>query len=179
MSTEPATTTTSTTAKAKTITVPSYPLSKEESGNASWKLLHNSAAQLPETLDRSDRVEFSRFMNMIIRKLPCGDCQREAYGYLREKPPNFETRKDVMTYLCEFHNEVNQKLHKDIVPCASLVINQENCPTCGLKHNTQQESSPDQQTASPQDASTEEIPDTQDQIPDTKRAAKTRSGSST
>ena len=167
------------TPSTKTITVPSYPLSKEESGNASWKLLHNSAAQLPETLDRSDRVEFSRFMNMIIRKLPCGDCQREAYGYLREKPPNFETRKDVMTYLCEFHNEVNQKLHKDLVPCASLVVNQENCPTCGLKHTDQQQSSPEAADSITRRHNHGGNPRYPRPNPRYKRAANRKSGSST
>lgn len=55
---------------------------------------------------------YRRQVIAIFRQIPCNDCSRDAFNYL--------TRHDIVEpveWICKFHNHVNKKIGKKIIPC--------------------------------------------------------------
>lgn len=132
-----------------------FPTDKEEAGRAGWVAIFNRASQLPDVLDRSDRVAFSRFVGDIVRSLPCEDCRLHSFGYFKAHPPSFNTRGEAVDYFCEFKNDVRRRQGKSTMNCSSIKVDG-TCPTCGTNHTTTEQTStdipqePEQQHEEPQ-----------------------------
>src|SRR5215831_14707163 len=114
----------------------SYPITKEEYGSSLWKILHSYTANLPEKVSSNDRRNFKHTVLDLVDKYPCSDCKDHALSYLKAHKPKSNTRQDYFNFLCEFHNEVNQKTGKPTQDCSTLLTSVP-CPTCSgsLKPN--------------------------------------------
>jgi len=70
-----------------------------------------SCQALAEEFNDQPKV-YKRLLIAIFRKIPCNVCSRDAFNYL--------TRHEIVIpveWICDFHNYVNQKTGKPIVPC--------------------------------------------------------------
>ena len=89
-----------------------------------WRFLHELPWLFPkEILAVSDQVTVIRFINHIVRLLPCMTCRDDATGFLSSygiKGMFYETksgskvmtRKTLAKWIWDFHNIVNKKLGK-------------------------------------------------------------------
>ena len=114
---------------------PHYPLGKEQLGNASWKVLHSYAAQYPDNPTREDKAEFHSLLKAVVRTIPEGDCKCKSHAieYIQKKNPAMNNRKDLVTWLCEFHNDTNKRAEKPTIDCTQLLDKTGDCPTCKIK----------------------------------------------
>lgn len=114
---------------------PRYPLDKNQLGNASWKVLHSYAAQYPDNPKREDKQEFHALLKAVVRTIPEGDCKCKSHAveYIQKKNPTMNNRKELVTWLCEFHNDTNKRSHKELIDCADLLHNTGDCPSCKIK----------------------------------------------
>lgn len=115
-----------------TVQVPRYPLDKNESGNAAWKVLHNFAAQYPDKPMAEDKREFHSLLKSVLRTIPDSDCKcrTHAVEYIHKNPPTMNSRKELVEYVCNFHNSVNQRSAKPVIDCKLLLESTAECESC-------------------------------------------------
>jgi mitochondrial FAD-linked sulfhydryl oxidase len=89
-------------------------------GRATWTFLHTTAAYYPEKPTPTQRAN----MLMLIRSLPvvypCAWCAQDFGKCIDHSPPDVSSRTKLSLWLCQRHNEVNEKLGKAIFDCAKV-----------------------------------------------------------
>ncbi|CAG0920313.1 unnamed protein product [Notodromas monacha] len=98
------------------------PLDKDELGNATWKFLHTMAAYYPDSPTSAQQQNMSNFFKLFSRFYPCDFCAADFRDSLREFPPVTKNQKTLSLWLCERHNEVNEKLGKPLFDCSKVVV---------------------------------------------------------
>lgn len=76
-----------------------------------WHEIHTRAAQVRTTHDHS---QFCTWMRRTAQELPCAKCRHHATKYIHDNPP--EQSPNVFIWTWEFHNAVNGRLGKPIMP---------------------------------------------------------------
>ncbi len=83
-------------------------------GSSCWDLCLIIALIFPEknaTLE--DVNNFHDFICSLVRVLPCKGCIQHAVEYVKVNPPvGLDTRIKCVTYIVDFHNDVNKRLGK-------------------------------------------------------------------
>src|SRR5215212_9156825 len=98
-----------------------------------WGVMHELAAEYPESPNRSDRIEYQRLYSSLIRHLPCPEeCRPHAIGYLREKPLDFSSKQSLSRDLCEFHNHVNETTGKEVKYDCNNILAEGTCSSCKI-----------------------------------------------
>ncbi len=95
-------------------TWPAAPIA--EWGPRGWRWLHVTAinyAQHPSMAE--GRIVFRRIWNFIAN-LPCADCRAHGLLYVIRNPPDLSNSDALQKWMCAFHNAVNVRLHKPVVP---------------------------------------------------------------
>ena len=115
--------------------VPRYPLDKDQAGNAAWKVLHNFAAQYPDEPTAEDKREFHSLLKSVLRTIPEGDCKCRSHAveYIRKNTPTMNSKKELVEYVCNFHNDVNRRNQKPVIDCKLLLDNTAECESCKVK----------------------------------------------
>ncbi|TFK26235.1 hypothetical protein FA15DRAFT_588863 [Coprinopsis marcescibilis] len=89
-------------------------------GRATWTFLHTAAAYYPEKPSPNQRAN----MLMLIRSLPvvypCAWCAQDFGKCIAHSPPDVSSREKLSLWLCQRHNEVNEKLGKEMFDCAQV-----------------------------------------------------------
>lgn len=75
------------------------------------------AAYYPDAPDALHRVQARRFFDALGDLYPCTHCAEDYRADVRKAPPAVESRAALSRWLCERHNEVNEKLGKETFPC--------------------------------------------------------------
>lgn len=84
----------------------------QEWGNATWFLFHTLSCKLKDTESEHANVLLSIFVN-ICNNLPCPICREDATKMLNRSQTRLVTTKsDLMRFMWQFHNLVNNKLGK-------------------------------------------------------------------
>ncbi len=124
------------------------PLNRREVGRAAWAFLHTTAAYYPDAPTGEQRDIMRDFMYNMARVYPCGYfscgiffvCLCGAYPPLTcavapcrarycadttsnemvRNPPRVGSRRELTTWLCEIHNEVNDRLGKPMFDCSKI-----------------------------------------------------------
>lgn len=107
-------------ATAQTTQKPAYeqdPPDKTELGRGSWTLLHTLPKFYPEAADASEQKKMKTFLSLFGEFYPCPPCAADFQDYLEEHPPRVSGREELGQWLCEAHNEVNDKLGKPSFDC--------------------------------------------------------------
>ena len=104
-----------------------------EWGSSFWKTLHSVAAMYPENPGKVDKVQYRLWFHYTINHLPCDDCKNHARQYIDANPLNVKSRKDVVEYVCQFHNSVNARLGKPRIDCNALQSEPPSCEKCSAK----------------------------------------------
>ncbi|UKZ55609.1 hypothetical protein TrVGV298_009433 [Trichoderma virens] len=93
---------------------------KAELGRATWKFMHTMVARFPEEPSAEERKTLETFIYLFSRLYPCGDCARHFRGLLAKYPPQTSSRNAAAGWLCFVHNQVNERLKKEIFDCNNI-----------------------------------------------------------
>jgi len=96
------------------------PLNRRELGRASWAYLHTLAAYYPEKPTPEQQEEMKEFIKTFARWYPCGYCADMTYAEMIRKPPRVESQQAFALWMCEIHNEVNDRMGKPIFDCSKV-----------------------------------------------------------
>lgn len=91
----------------------------EKLGQSSWTLLHAMAGAYPERPTADQQKDASQFISSFSRLYPCHWCGTDFQQWMKEarNAPRVSSRQEFGQWMCEAHNEVNQKLGKDLFDC--------------------------------------------------------------
>ena len=90
-------------------------MSKSVWGPATWTLLHTLAAKVIESEFTRERSYLIEFIHEICGCLPCPECRSHALSNLKAAKMNMiTTKQQLIDFLYEFHNRVNQQTRKRI-----------------------------------------------------------------
>ena len=87
-------------------------------GRATWTFLHTTAAYYPEKPTPAQRVNMLSLIRALPMLYPCTHCATDFDERVKEHPPDVSGRVGLSRWLCERHNEVNEKLGKTKFNCA-------------------------------------------------------------
>ena len=89
----------------------------EELGRATWTFLHTTAAYFPEKPTQSQRVNMLSLLRALPVLYPCSTCAQHLGENMKTRPPDVSGRAGLSRWLCEQHNEVNERLGKERFEC--------------------------------------------------------------
>lgn len=96
--------------KCKKRELSSLPISQW--GPRYWNFLHVLAINYTPNKKGNIKQRIQKF----ISSLPCIACQRHASTYILQHPPDISSSLSLQSWVYNFHNEVNKRLQKRIVP---------------------------------------------------------------
>lgn len=96
------------------------PPSPDEIGNAGWTLLHTVSLAYPDVPTEDERMTMIQFLNSFAKVYPCHICSGHFQQLLARSPPRTESRTSLSQWLCEAHNNVNERLGKTPFPCEQV-----------------------------------------------------------
>eukprot|EP00471_Norrisiella_sphaerica_P003396 CAMPEP_0184478942 /NCGR_PEP_ID=MMETSP0113_2-20130426/825_1 /TAXON_ID=91329 /ORGANISM="Norrisiella sphaerica, Strain BC52" /LENGTH=187 /DNA_ID=CAMNT_0026856889 /DNA_START=120 /DNA_END=683 /DNA_ORIENTATION=+ len=94
------------------------PLNRKELGRSTWALLHTMAAYYPEEPSKAMQKDMEQFMRLAAKLYPCGYCSDTTTQEMGWNPPRVQSREELSQWLCEIHNEVNDRLGKPLFDCS-------------------------------------------------------------
>lgn len=103
---------------------------RRELGRGTWNMLHRLAAGYPQKPTEAQQVEVVEFFRLLGNMYPCDECAEHFRGMLKQHPVRAGSHADLTTWLCERHNQVNERLHKPAFPCDAETL-KEKYGDCG------------------------------------------------
>ncbi|KAF5383723.1 hypothetical protein D9615_003585 [Tricholomella constricta] len=97
---------------------PNCPPDVEQLGRATWTFLHTTAAYYPERPSPTQRANMLMLLRSLPVLYPCTNCADDFGEDMKTHPPDVSGRVGLSRWLCERHNEVNEKLGKERFDCA-------------------------------------------------------------
>eukprot|EP00388_Colpodella_angusta_P026077 GDKK01004435.1.p1 GENE.GDKK01004435.1~~GDKK01004435.1.p1 ORF type:complete len:173 (+),score=35.16 GDKK01004435.1:1-519(+) len=94
------------------------PLDRNELGRSSWDLLHTMAANYPEEPTEKQKQQMVAFIEALAVFYPCIHCAVDFQESIKISPPRAGSRAELSLWMCEQHNEVNEKLGKPLFNCS-------------------------------------------------------------
>jgi len=79
--------------------------------------LHSLAAHYPPQPSTYERAHAAAFFRALAALYPCTHCREDFHAAVAAVPPRVESRQSLSVWLCQRHNEVNEKLGKPAFPC--------------------------------------------------------------
>lgn len=89
----------------------------ERLGRSSWTLLHSIAATYPENPSSKQQADMKQFLKLFGNFYPCWFCAEDFDKYMKKNEPVTDTQDHLGKWLCDAHNEVNEKLGKPKFDC--------------------------------------------------------------
>ncbi|MES1919898.1 Flavin-linked sulfhydryl oxidase of the mitochondrial IMS [Bonamia ostreae] len=93
------------------------PLNRAEIGRATWAFMHTTAAFYPNKPKKVFQKEMKMLMYLLVKHYPCSYCSDMTMTEMAHNPPRTGSRNDFAKWVCEIHNEVNDRLGKPVFPC--------------------------------------------------------------
>lgn len=90
-------------------------------GRSGWTTVHSIAAYYPEEPTLRQKQAALNFLDSLAVLFPCDTCASDFEEYLRDHPPQLESRLQFSQWACDAHNAVNEKLGKPSFPCESAL----------------------------------------------------------
>ncbi|EIW79068.1 FAD-dependent thiol oxidase, partial [Coniophora puteana RWD-64-598 SS2] len=97
---------------------PGCPPDVEQLGRATWSFLHTTAAYYPDSPSPSQRSHMLSLLRALPALYPCTHCASHLGERMGAAPPDVSGRRALSLWLCERHNEVNERLGKESFDCA-------------------------------------------------------------
>jgi FAD-linked sulfhydryl oxidase len=94
------------------------PADVEQLGRATWTFLHTAAAYYPTAPTPAHRTHMFNLLSALPTLYPCGVCADHLREEVRKFPPVVDGREGLSRWLCERHNEVNERLGKKTFDCS-------------------------------------------------------------
>ncbi|KAG2175663.1 hypothetical protein INT43_001310, partial [Umbelopsis isabellina] len=92
----------------------------EALGSSTWTLLHTMAAYYPERPAPSQMDSMKMFFEGFAQHYPCWFCKGDFQKSVAANPIQVGSRKKLSQWLCDRHNEVNEKLGKPKFDCTKV-----------------------------------------------------------
>ncbi|KIK40359.1 hypothetical protein CY34DRAFT_24860 [Suillus luteus UH-Slu-Lm8-n1] len=89
-------------------------------GRATWSFLHATAAYYPTRPTTHQRANMLNLIHALPVLYLCTHCAKDFGDRLKECPPDVSSRERLSRWFCERHNEVNEKLGKELFDCAKV-----------------------------------------------------------
>lgn len=86
-------------------------------GRSTWTFLHTTAAYYPTNAPPQTQSSMLNLLSSLSLLYPCSWCATDFQKDMRRHPPDVSGRESLMKWLCERHNEVNEKLGKEKFGC--------------------------------------------------------------
>lgn len=96
---------------------PGCPPDVEQLGRATWTFLHATAAYYPDKPTPKQRANMLALLHSLPVLYPCTWCAQDFGKDTTKHPPDVSSRTALSRWLCERHNEVNEKLGKEAFDC--------------------------------------------------------------
>ncbi|EDW29828.1 GL15019 [Drosophila persimilis] len=96
------------------------PLDKVSLGISTWGLLHTMAAFYSDNPTDNEKRDMKSFFEVLSRLYPCEFCAKDFRTDLTVNPINVNSQKELSSWLCMFHNRVNDKLGKPLFDCSKV-----------------------------------------------------------
>eukprot|EP00039_Didymoeca_costata_P020945 m.342909 g.342909 ORF g.342909 m.342909 type:complete len:160 (-) comp22012_c0_seq1:73-552(-) len=97
------------------------PVNRRELGRCSWAYLHTLAAYYPNDPTKEMEERMRNFMLEYGRMYPCGYCADTTTQEMIRNPPRTQSRHEFSQWMCEIHNEVNDRLNKPKFDCSKVL----------------------------------------------------------
>lgn len=97
---------------------PHCPPDVEQLGRATWTFLHTTAAYYPEHPTPIQRANILSLIRSLPMVYPCTSCATDFGEDMEAHPPDVSGRVGLSRWLCERHNQVNEKLGKEKFDCS-------------------------------------------------------------
>eukprot|EP00877_Chromochloris_zofingiensis_P003706 jgi/Chrzof1/13336/Cz07g29100.t1 len=108
-----------------------------ELGHATWTLLHAMAAYYPEKPSLGQQAKMLALIEALGDFYPCTECAAHMRKELRHNPPKVSDNKQLSQWMCELHNEVNERLGRPKFDCSKVFERWRDGPedgSCGPTH---------------------------------------------
>ena len=98
-------------------------MKKKDWGNAVWLLFHTLAEKIKPEHTNELTILVSH-ISSICNNLPCPDCQQHATRVMAQANKAYITasKENLITFLWNFHNDVNKRTKTEFYPKESLAI---------------------------------------------------------
>lgn len=95
------------------------PADVERLGRHTWTFLHTSAAYYPDQPSPKHQSSMLSLLTALPTLYPCSHCAGELGDYMKLHPPveAVKAKSALELWLCQVHNDVNQKLGKEAFDC--------------------------------------------------------------
>jgi FAD-linked sulfhydryl oxidase len=94
----------------------------EQLGRHTWTFLHTTAAYYPDQPSEQHKKNASALFNSLPSLYPCSFCADELGKEMqRVGPPDVSSRSTLSNWLCNIHNEVNERLGKKQFDCSKVL----------------------------------------------------------
>lgn len=90
----------------------------EQLGRATWTFLHTTAAYYPERPTPNQRANMLSLLRSLPILYPCSHCASHLEANVKDHPPDVSGRVGLSRWLCERHNDVNERLGKVKFDCS-------------------------------------------------------------
>lgn len=85
-------------------------------GPPAWGWLHREAIAYPQAPTFADGQLAFRRIWAFVAQLPCARCRSHAIQYILARPPDLASSKKLQEWMWRFHNAVNARLGKPLMP---------------------------------------------------------------
>ncbi|KAJ9104617.1 hypothetical protein QFC21_002115 [Naganishia friedmannii] len=103
---------------------PDCPPDVAELGRATWTFLHTSAAYYPPHATGAQQTSMRAFITALGEFYPCTWCATDFREKVKQaggvRVQDVAGREALSRWFCERHNEVNEKLGKEVFDCAKV-----------------------------------------------------------
>jgi hypothetical protein len=84
-------------------------------GPGAWLFLHSITLAYPENPTEQDKERIKAFFLTLGEVLPCRYCRENFIRHIRKLPIQCDSRTDLVLWLIDIHNQVNEMLKKPIL----------------------------------------------------------------
>lgn len=92
-----------------------------ELGSSTWTFLHTMSVYYPERPNKQQQQDMNQFISLFSKFFPCKPCAEHLQEHLTKNPPSTESREALSTWMCQLHNEVNERLGKPYFDCSKVM----------------------------------------------------------
>ncbi|KAI5449964.1 Flavin-linked sulfhydryl oxidase of the mitochondrial IMS [Naganishia albida] len=93
----------------------------EALGRATWTFLHTTAAYYPRHPTPTQQTHMRSLIHSLAEFYPCTWCAKDFRERIAEAPPDVAGREGLSRWMCERHNEVNERLGKEVFDCGKVM----------------------------------------------------------
>ncbi|KAK4046056.1 Flavin-linked sulfhydryl oxidase of the mitochondrial IMS [Microbotryomycetes sp. JL201] len=99
------------------------PADVERLGRHTWTFLHTTASYYPLQPTKAHESSMLGLLHALPKLYPCSTCADELGEYIKKNPPENavkQGRTALEQWMCQVHNDVNQRLGKDEFNCDNV-----------------------------------------------------------